>query len=70
MTVQKPSTGEAQNLAVRYGEIGISAVAAAMRYRGDGKAPCSPTLSTENGEEREVREPNWWLRELLPEVAA
>jgi len=28
---------EAQNLEVRYGEIGILAVAAAMRYQGDAK---------------------------------
>jgi hypothetical protein len=28
---------EAQDLDVRYGQIGISAVAAAMRYQGDAK---------------------------------
>ena len=30
---------EAQDLEVRYGAIGISAVAAAMRYQGDVKKP-------------------------------
>ena len=31
----RSSRGEAQDLEVRYGKIGISAVAAAMRYQGD-----------------------------------
>ena len=30
---------EAQNLEIRYGEIGISAVVAAMRYQGVSKSP-------------------------------
>lgn len=71
MKTKKPSARETQNLAVRYGEIGISAVAAAMRYRGEGKAPDAPALSPTRGEEgRAGREPDCWLKEMLPEVAA
>ena len=52
---------EAQNLEVRYGEIGISAVAAAMRYQGDAKQPApAPTDS----------QPDRWLQEMVPEIAA
>jgi hypothetical protein len=52
---------EAQNLEVRYGEIGISAVAAAMRYQGDAKADAPiPT----------ARLPDRWLKDMVPEFAA
>jgi hypothetical protein len=50
-----------QNLAVRYGEIGISAVAAAMRYQTDVKAP--PLVPAES-------QPGRWLNETAPEIAA
>jgi hypothetical protein len=49
--------GEGQNLSVRYGEIGISAVAAAMRYQGEGSGAAR-------------RESDQALKELAPEVAA
>ena len=52
---------EAQNLEVRYGKIGISAVAAAMRYQGDAKTPAQ--VSTD-------RQPDRWLKDMVPEVAA
>jgi hypothetical protein len=52
---------EAQNLEVRYGEIGISAVAAAMRYQGDVKTPAH--VSSE-------RPPDRWLMDAVPEFAA
>jgi hypothetical protein len=52
---------EAQNLEVRYGKIGISAVAAAMRYQGDAKKPARvPT----------ARQPDRWLQDMVPEIAA
>ena len=53
--------GEAQDLEVRYGEIGISAVAAAMRYQGDAKTPAH--VSSE-------RQPDRWLNDAGPEFAA
>jgi hypothetical protein len=52
---------EAQNLEVRYGEIGISAVAAAMRYQGDAKNPARAPID---------RQPDRWLNEMVPEIAA
>jgi hypothetical protein len=52
---------EAQNLEVRYGEIGISAVAAAMRYQGDAKA---------DGPIPTARQPDRWLKDMVPEFAA
>jgi hypothetical protein len=52
---------EAQNLEVRYGKIGISAVAAAMRYQGDAK---------EAARVPPARQPDRWLREMVPEIAA
>jgi len=58
------SRREAQNLAVRYGEIGISAVAAAMRYQGEGRA-AAPAPSPARG-----RAADRWLEETLPEAAA
>jgi hypothetical protein len=51
---------EAQNLEVRYGKIGISAVAAAMRYRGDAKNPHA----------RAVPRSDRWLKAMVPEIAA
>jgi hypothetical protein len=52
---------EAQNLEVRYGKIGISAVAAAMRYQGDAGTPES--ASTE-------RQPDRGSEDTVPEFAA
>jgi hypothetical protein len=52
---------EAQNLEVRYGEIGISAVAAAMRYQGDAKKLARAPND---------QQPDRWLREMVPEIAA
>ena len=52
---------EAQNLEVRYGKIGISAVVAAMRYQGDANDP-------ERGSTD--RQPDRWLQETIPEIAA
>ena len=47
-----------QNLEVRYGEIGISAVVAAMRYQTDVKAP--PLVPADS-------QPDRWLNETAPE---
>ena len=58
------SRREAQNLAVRYGEIGISAVAAAMRYQGEGRA-AAPAPSHPR-----ARAADRWLEDMLPEAAA
>jgi hypothetical protein len=62
-TNMAPSTrsirGETQNLEVRYGKIGISAVAAAMRYQGDAPAP-----------EATAPQPDRWLNDMVPEIAA
>jgi hypothetical protein len=52
---------EAQNLEVRYGEIGISAVAAAMRYQGDAKTPALVPAESQ---------PERWLEDAVPEFAA
>jgi hypothetical protein len=52
---------EAQNLEVRYGEIGISAVVAAMRYQGDAKT--SAQVSTD-------RQAGLWLKDMVCEFAA
>jgi hypothetical protein len=52
---------EAQNLEVRYGEIGISAVVAAVRYQTDLKAP--PLVPAES-------QPDRRLNETTPEFAA
>jgi hypothetical protein len=52
---------EVQNLEVRYGEIGISAVVAAMRYQSDAKTPAP--VSAE-------RQPDRWLEDAVPEFAA
>jgi hypothetical protein len=49
-----------QNLEVRYGEIGISAVVAAMRYQGDARI-AAPVLTD--------RQPDRWLQELISEIA-
>jgi hypothetical protein len=42
---QRRAAGQA-NLARQYRRIGISAVAAALPYRGDAKNPARPTRST------------------------
>jgi hypothetical protein len=57
----QPIRREAQNLEVRYGEIGISAVVAAMRYQRDAR---SPTLVPAE------RRPERGLEDSVPEFAA
>jgi hypothetical protein len=52
---------EAQNLEVRYGKIGISAVVAAMRYQGYAKNPADVPAD---------RQPDRWLKDMVPEIAA
>jgi hypothetical protein len=52
---------EAQNLEVRYGKIGISAVVAAMRYQGFAKKPAHVSAD---------RQPDRWLKDMVPEIAA
>jgi hypothetical protein len=52
---------EVQNLEVRYGNIGISAVAAAMRYQGYAKKPALVSAD---------RQPDRWLKDMVPEIAA
>ena len=52
---------EAQNLEVRYGEIGISAVVAAMRYQGGAKT--SANVSTD-------RQAGLWLKDMVSKFAA
>jgi hypothetical protein len=60
MKSKKPSIPrEPQNLSLRYGEIGISAVAAAMRYQGEDKSP-SMAAGTE---------PRRALGDMVPEGA-
>ena len=60
MKSKKPSIRrEPQNLSVRYGEIGISAVAAAMRYQGEDKGPSEPAGSVQSR----------WLDDMIPESA-
>jgi hypothetical protein len=55
------SRREAQNLEIRYGEIGISAVVAAIRYQGFSKSPAP--ASTE-------RQPDHRLNDTVSEFAA
>jgi hypothetical protein len=52
---------EVQNLEVRYGKIGISAVVAAMRYQGDAGRPA--LVSSDQQSDR-------WLQEMVPDIAA
>jgi hypothetical protein len=52
---------EAQNLEVRYGEIGISAVVAAMRYQGDTKTPAHASTDRQAG---------LWLKDMVSKFAA
>ena len=52
---------EAQNLEVRYAEIGISAVVAAMRYQGGAKT--SANVSTD-------RQAGLWLKDMVSKFAA
>ena len=54
----KPAKGETADLHVRYGKIGISAVAAAMRYHRPGGKTEQPRLTDNEGTHR------------LPEIAA
>jgi hypothetical protein len=51
---------EPQSLEVRYGEIGISAVVAAMRYQGDARIAAQVLTD---------RQPDRWLQELISEIA-
>jgi hypothetical protein len=55
----RSSRREPQNLEVRYGEIGISAVVAAVRYQGHAKVPAQA-----------AREPDRWLDGMVAEFAA
>jgi hypothetical protein len=57
----KTSSREVPDLAVRYGAIGISAVAAAMRYQGDAKNPAHAPA---------VHQVDERSGEQLPEMAA
>jgi hypothetical protein len=57
---------EAQNLEVRYGEIGISAVAAAMRYQGDAKTPAQVTPAQVSSRPRSDQR----IKDEAPEFAA
>ncbi len=43
---------EAQALATRYGEIGISAVAAALKFKSESKKPAYAPVAPELDEER------------------
>jgi hypothetical protein len=52
---------EAQNLEVRYGKIGISAVVAAMRYQGYAEDPTHVSADSQ---------PDRWLKDMVPEIAA
>jgi hypothetical protein len=52
---------EAHNLEVRYGEIGISAVVAAMRYQGGAKT--SVHVATD-------RQAGLWLKDTVAKFAA
>ena len=45
--------GEPTNLGRKYGEIGISALAAALRYRSDGKNPAYAPVARQIGAGRE-----------------
>lgn len=47
------SSGERPDLDRRYGEIGISAVAAALRYHGDAKNPAPAPIASRPTKERE-----------------
>jgi hypothetical protein len=64
-TKMAPSTRsirrEPQNLEVRYGKIGISAVAAAMRYQGDANTPADASTD---------RQAHLGLMDMVPEFAA
>jgi hypothetical protein len=46
-------SGERPDLDRRYGEIGISAVAAALHYHGDAKNPAQAPAASQSSEERE-----------------
>ena len=52
---------ECRSLEVRYGQIGISAVVAAMRYQGYAKKPAHVSAD---------RQPDRWLKDMVPEIAA
>jgi hypothetical protein len=50
-------------LEVRYGEIGISAVAAAMRFQGNAKTPAQAA-----GEPKAHQRHDQWLEDAVPEL--
>ena len=52
---------EAQNLEVCYGEIGILAVVAAIRYQGDARTPARASAGGQ---------PDRWLNDTVSEFAA
>jgi hypothetical protein len=56
---------EAQNLDVRYGEIGISAVAAAVRFQGDAKTPAQA-----GGEPKPQQRHDQWHEDTVADFAA
>ena len=69
-TKMAPSTRsirrEAQNLEVRYGKIGISAVAAAMRYQGDAAIPEHASTARAS----RIVGSTTWSRKSRPELRA
>jgi hypothetical protein len=60
---------EAQNLEVRYGEIGISAVAAAVRFQGDAKTAPQPAGEPKSHQWSRQRDDRW-QEDAVPEFAA
>jgi hypothetical protein len=58
-----------QDLDVRYGQIGISAVAAAMRYQGDAKTEAKTEAKTATHVSAD-RQRDRWLKAVVPEFAA
>ena len=52
---------DVSNLEIRYGDIGISAVAAAMRYQGDVQNSARVPAD---------RQSDRWLKDMVPEFAA
>jgi hypothetical protein len=56
-------------LEVRYGEIGISAVAAAMRFQGDAKSPARAAGEPKPYQWPHLR-PDQWHEDAVPEFAA
>jgi hypothetical protein len=61
----QPARPKAQDLDVRYGQIGIPAVAAAMRYQGDAKTEAKTATHVSADRQRDR-----WLKAVVPEFAA